>query len=172
MEMFECGDSGETMLEVGSVSHCLFSSKKLFIYCGRNSGPIILLAKSVSSEAVNSCHYVDEALLGGDKRGKRIDLPVCSLNVFVILIVIVFCLCIHHFLGHVIMLRNVPLSLSNIKISLVSFLVCSLNVSVIVILISFVMPYLLITLILQGQKSLGVCFKNEKLNHKPHFKPL
>ena len=62
VEMFVCGDSGETMLEVGSVSHCLFSSKKLFIYCGRNSGPIILLAKSVSSEAVNSCHYVDEAL--------------------------------------------------------------------------------------------------------------
>ena len=117
MEMFECGDSGETMLEVGSVSHCLFSSKKLFIYCGRNSGPIILLAKSVSSEAVNSCHYVDEALLGGDKRGKRVDPSVCSLNV-----------------------------------------------SVIVILISFVMPYLLITLILQGHKSLGVCFKNEKLS--------
>ena len=66
---------------------------------------------------------------------------------------------------HVITLRNVPLLLSNIKISLVSFLVCSLNVAVIVILIFFVMPYLLITLILQGQKSLGVCFKNEKLNH-------
>ena len=62
------------------------------------------------------------------------------------------------------MLRNVPLSLSNIKISLVSFLVCSLNVSVIVILISFVMPYLLITPILLGQKSLGVCFKYEKLS--------
>ena len=95
MEMFECGDSGETMLEVGSVSHCIFSSKKLFIYCGRNLGPIILLAKSVSSEAVNSCHNVDEALLGGDK---RIDLPVCSLNVFVILIILVLCLCIHHFM--------------------------------------------------------------------------